>query len=258
VISLCVPSRGRPDLLKRLFKSAADTGPGAPFELCCWQDYDDRYASKYPQRERIKYGKGPRPVDGIGVLRMSELWTKAASLASGDILGLIGDDSVIETTGWAAKIEGAFESVPDRIVMVYPDDCTGRQWPETLFIHRKWMETIGEFTPAGYPGWYSDVWIWTVAAELERAIFLPDVKMKHYQGNVRDATLREGFAARDKMGGKQGLVDHFWSYPERKKRAEQVSALRGVMDTELRILPEPEPVWVSRARDQSIIDGIPE
>jgi hypothetical protein len=249
MISLCVPSRGRPDMLLRLFRSAA-ANTNSKFEVCCWQDEDDRHAHSYPKRARIKYGRGPRPVDDLGVLRMSELWTKAASISSGDILGLIGDDSVIETPGWAEKIEAAFESVPDRIVMVYPDDGTGRQWPETLFVHRKWFETIGEFTPAGYPGWFSDVWIWTVAAELERAIFLPDVSMKHLQGRTRDATFHDGHEARKRMGGGDILERLFWSEPEKDKRDKQISQLRDQMDSEVQVpLIDSQISWVNFAPD---------
>lgn len=240
MISLCVPSRGRPDNILRLFRSAAAT-TSSRFELCVWQDDDDRHAQGYPDRVRIKYGRGLRPVDDLGILRMSELWTKAASLASGDIIGLIGDDSVIETPGWAERIEESFESVPDRIVMVYPDDGTGREWPETLFVHRKWLEAAGEFTPAGYPGWYSDVWIWTIAAELKRAIFLPYVSMKHHQGSVRDATLRDGFAARRKLGGIDAVDRLFWSETEKAKRDCQVAKLHNVMDpNQPELMPESE------------------
>jgi hypothetical protein len=251
LISLLVPSRGRPDFLLKLFRSAAATAGDAKFEVVCWQDEDDRHASRYPQRSRIKYGKGPRPVHD-GVLCSSELWTKAAEISSGDILGLIGDDSTIDSPGWAEKIEAEFAKVPDRILMVYPDDGTGREWPETLFISRKWFETTGEFTPAGYPGWYSDVWVWSIAARLKRAVYLPDVLMKHHQGKVRDATLRDGFEARQKMGGFFAIDRLFWSDAEKAKRDKQTAELRKAMASDgPELLTDSKHSWVNFTTETS-------
>jgi hypothetical protein len=249
LISLCVPSRGRPDMLLRLFRSAAATAGNGKFELCCWLDEDDRHADRYPQRQRIKYGNGPRPVDSDGILKTSGLWTKAASLASGDILGLIGDDSTIDTPGWAEAIEAEFAKVPDRILMVYPEDGTGRHRPETLFISREWLETTGEFTPEGYPGWMADNWIWTIAAEIRRVSFLSDVTIKHHQGSIKDPTLRDGREARDLMGGLRGIQAKFWSPTEKSKRDDQVSRIRSVMsDSVPDMMPCPEPGWSIKAR----------
>lgn len=243
MISLCVPSRGRPRTLLRLFRSAAATAAGS-FEVCAWLDEDDPEINSYPARVRIKYGRGPRPVDSDGILKTSGLWTKAASLASGDILCLIGDDSAFETAGWDAAVEAAFREVPDRILMVYPEDGTGRHRPETLFISREWFEAVGEFTPEGYPGWFSDEWIWTVAVSVGRVAHLPDVKIWHHQGAVKDETWHDGETARRQMRGLEGIRGKFWSHPEKLRRTEQADKLRTVMNPSIRIMPDPEPQWV--------------
>jgi hypothetical protein len=230
-------------MLLRLFRSAAATAHGR-FEVCAWLDDDDSKSHSYPVRERIKYGWGPRPQHTSG------LWTRAACIARGDILGLIGDDSVIETPGWDSQIEAAIQEVPDRILMVYPEDMTGRHRPETLFVSREWIDAAGGFTPDGYPGWFADNWVWTLAAEIERAAYLPDVVIRHHQGANRDRTFHDGRAARLRMGGMQGLEDKFWSAGEQQRRSEQASHLRSVMTPGIRRMPEPLPDWARAAGNE--------
>jgi hypothetical protein len=236
-------------MLLKLFRSAAATAHGG-FEVCAWLDDDDQQRHLYPIRQRIKYGSGPRPYSSNSILCSSELWNNAASLASGDILGLIGDDSVIETPGWDERIEEAFAATPDRILMVYPEDMTGRRRPETLFVSREWVEAVGQFTPEGYPGWFADSWIWTLAAMVGRATYLPDVVIRHHQGAVRDQTLLDGRRARAQLGGLRGIEDRFWSNAEQIKRRGQADKLLSVMTPGPPIMPDPEPGWVRAARSE--------
>src|SRR5439155_25360991 len=80
MISLCVPSRGRPGRFATMLRSAKATAAGE-FEVCVWLDDDD--PSKYPEDRMVRYGSGPRPyIDGV--LCTSGLWSKAWDLATGD------------------------------------------------------------------------------------------------------------------------------------------------------------------------------
>jgi len=241
VISLCVPTRERPDRFQTMFQSAVKTAQG-PIEVCAFLDANDQSFPRYPVDPRVRYGTGERPyVDGV--LCTSELWTSAARLASGDILMLAADDITFETHGWDTAVKAAFADVPDGILLVYADDGTRRKLPVLPFVSRRWVETVGEFTPAGFQGWYSDTWLWEIAAELRRVAFLESVLIRHHQREWQDMTRRAGEAARASEGGLEGIRVRFDNDENRARRAAQAALLRAKMDGP-DVLPDTLPRWL--------------
>lgn len=246
MISLCVPTRGRPSRFTRMVRTAEHAAEGK-IEVCAWLDEDDPTVERYRPHPGVVYGSGPRPIKDY-TLYTSELWTRAASLASGDILMLGADDNIFVTAGWDTAVERAFDSVPDRIALVYCDDGTGRHRPEAPFVSREWIAATKEFTPPGYQGWFSDVWLWNLAAQIERVIHIPDVLIRHDQRRGSDETYRDGDAARGSEGGPLAVRERFYSERERARREVQVARLRARMTDDVRLVPEPEPEWYAEAR----------
>ena len=221
-ITLCTPTRGRPDRFDAMCRSVAATAH-ENVEIVALRDRDD--PTNY-MTEGVVYGYGPRPiVDGHH--QMSGLWTKAWELGSGDIAMLCADDVVFETPGWDDRIREAFRSVPDRIVMVSTANGQDDR-PLLPFVSREWIDAAG-FTPPDLQGWFADEWIWSIAAELGRVIFLEDVMIRHNQFGG-DSTYVEGQKAREQLGGIQGMRRNFYSIPMVKRRDELVEKLRSVMD----------------------------
>jgi hypothetical protein len=231
-----------------MLASAKATASG-PFEVCCWMDEDDPRRAEYPQDPIVRYGSGPREyVDGIPT--MSYLWTRAWGLATGDIAMLAGDDSLFRTPGWDVAVEAEFAKVPDRIVMVYTD--TGKvnnhndHEPCNPFVSREWIDVVGYFTPPGYQGWFSDVWIWCLAAEISRAVFLPKVLIEHMRVQGSDQTYIDGEQAREAAGGWGALFDRFYSPPAVAERDKQAEQLRAAM-TSGPIVPRRQPAWLRQS-----------
>lgn len=224
--------------------SAKQTAVGE-IEVCAWLDDDDSDAGRYRPDEIVRYGSGPRPYIA-GSLCTSGLWSKAWEMATGDIAMLGADDVVFRTPGWDAKVQAAFAEVPDRIVMVYGDDRTKRKAPVTPFVHRRWIDAAG-FTPQDFQGWYGDQWIWQMAAELGRVRFLPDLKIPHFQRSRSDATYRDGAAAREAVGGWQGMRDRFYSSEMVARREAQIARLRAAMDGTRVDWPDPVPAWLAES-----------
>lgn len=242
MISLCVPTRGRPKRFREMLRSAQMTAR-APFEVCAWLDEDDD--SVYPQHSSIRYGRGPRPyVDGS--LCTSGLWNDAWSLATGDIAMLAADDILFHTPGWDVAVEEAFAEVDDRILMVYADDGTKRKAPVNPFVHRRWIEAAG-FTPPDFQGWYGDNWIWTMAAELGRVRFLKQVRIAHFQKRGSDDTYKDGERARDAVGGWRGMRDRFYSPEMMQRRDSQMSKLAELMTSGPIPFPDPVPDWLTES-----------
>lgn len=248
-MSLCVPSRGRPERFQQMVRSATITARG-PIEFCVWLDEDDDTAPRYPRGPHIRYGSGERPyVDGS--LCTSGLWSKAWELASGEIAMLGADDIIFRTPGWDTKVTEAFDAVVDRIVMVYGDDQSRRKAPVNPFLHRRWIEAAG-FTQPDWQGWMADEEIWTLAAILGRVVFLPDVRIVHVQRRGSDATYREGEAAREAVGGVVGMRERFYSPAKVARRNDQLAKLGALkIDDEL-MLPEPYPPWLTESLERSM------
>jgi hypothetical protein len=244
MISLCVPTRGRPARFRDMLGSARRT-TRTPFEVCAWMDDDDDTASLYPKDSYVHYGSGPRPyIDGS--LCTSALWNRAWEMASGDIAMMASDDILFHTPGWDVAVEEAFAEVPDRILMVYADDGTKRKAPVSPFIHRRWIEAVG-FTPPDFQGWYADNWVWTLAAELGRVRFLKLIRIAHFQKKGSDATYRDGEKARDAVGGWRGMRDRFFSPEMMQRRDAQLETLAGLMTSGALPLPDPVPDWLTES-----------
>lgn len=235
----------------RMVRSAEATA-ASPFQVCVWLDEDDPTAHEYHYDGDvdIRFGKGPRPyVDGS--LCTSGLWNEAWRLATGEIACLAADDIVFRTPGWDERVEAEFAAVPDKVLMIYADDGTKRQAPVNPFVHRRWIEAVGLFTPHDFQGWFADEWVWTLAAELGRVRFLDDVRITHLRRPHGDATYRDGEAAREAVGGWQGMRERFYSPEMVTRRDGQLLALRSLLNDTRVILPEPAPSWLQEALERS-------
>lgn len=232
-----------------MLRSAKATAFG-DIEVIAWLDEDDPDRGRYRPDEIVTYGSGPRPyIDGI--LCTSGLWSQAWTLATGEIAMLAADDIIFATPGWDVRVREAFEAVPDRIVMVYSDDGTKRKAPVNPFVHRRWIAAAG-FTPDDFQGWYADNWIWQMAAELGRVRFLHDVRIVHRQQSGSDDTYRDGHAAREAVGGWDGMRERFYSTEQIAKRAALLFRLADRMDDTRLPAPEPTPAWLAESLALSV------
>jgi hypothetical protein len=69
MISICCPTRGRPDRFVQMLSSAFATAEG-DVEIVARLDDDDPSANAYPKDPRVTYITGPRPA------MMSSLWNE--------------------------------------------------------------------------------------------------------------------------------------------------------------------------------------
>lgn len=191
-------------------------------EIVAVTDDDDKYVSRY-NFKNITHISVPHRHD------MAGLWNLAVEYATGDILMMCGDDVVFETPGWDSTVEMTFDEVPDGILMVYGNDGSPRQAPTLPFVTRTWVETAGEFTDEKLQGWFADEWIWSIAAELDRVVYLPEVVFRHDQRGD-DATYVNGQKRRMELGGMEGMRRAFYAPDEVERRDQRVARLRAKMD----------------------------
>lgn len=141
-----VPSRGRPDNVRRLISTLQDTR-AVHTELLVIVDEDDpkfdEYADifKHEQTPRwARWGVGPR----LGMnATLNE--TAVRNVYDYDIIGFMGDDHIPRTPGWDMHVAQAInEGVP----MFYGNDLLqGPNLPTAIFMNSKVIEALGFMAP---------------------------------------------------------------------------------------------------------------
>jgi glycosyltransferase involved in cell wall biosynthesis len=223
-----------------MLASARDAADN-PIEVVAVFDEDDKTRGQYDLTD-VKHVSVPHRHD------MAGLWNVAYEYASGDILMMCGDDVTFETPGWDSTVEMTFDEVPDGVLMVYGNDGSPRQAPTLPFVSRKWVEQAGEFTDEFLQGWFADEWIWSIAAELQRVVYLPDVVFRHEQRGD-DATYRAGQKRRMELGGLEGMRRSFYAPDEVERRDQRVARLRLIMDRNVEVVSPEMGEWYEQSRE---------
>ena len=227
LISVLLPSRGRPDALLAMVNSLSATAAHRRrIEVIVYLDEDDPALSDYwklifNDTVAVHYHVEPRRL-------LSECWNFAASKANGEILMHGGDDVQFATPGWDQQVRDAFAASQDKILLVQGDDLSPNR--ETLathgFLHRRWVETVGYFLPPLFSCDWNDVWITEVADMLGRRVRLPFVtEHLHHSFGKREHDLTD--AEREARGREDDVVSLYKRTA--KDRVSDAAKLRAVM-----------------------------
>ena len=188
MISFCCPSRGRPELAKRLIDTATET-QDTDTEFLFYLNKDDPTLQQYKDLLNEKhYSIGDNQSTCYS-------WNQLADKAKHDIVMLMGDDVQVKTKGWDTQIANEFNRYQDRILMVVPND--GRHkgtlklkidqptlWPDEnlpaahFAVHKNWITTLGYLAPPFFWHWHVDSYTQKVARNLNRCLYLPTVVFK--------------------------------------------------------------------------------
>lgn len=171
-IAVVLPTRNRPNLLKRFVDSLFDTCSNKDnISVYLYIDDDDRLTEfcikelshKYPLK--IFSLIGPRII-------MSDMVNKLLPLVKEDIFFFGGDDLVLRTKNWDLEIIEKFNSIEDKIALLYGDDMTlddkMRFFATHPIIHRAWVNCLGYLAPPYFSSDYADTWLNELADTLGR------------------------------------------------------------------------------------------
>ncbi len=178
-ISLLLPTRGRPLLVKRLFQSIIEhTNELDDLEIILYLDGDDHesHGIENPGLHIIK-NIGPRST-------MGAYNTKCFECSSGDIIMLMNDDLVILTPGWDNIIKDFALTISDDIFLAYPDDMEGAKNSTFPILSRKACKILSRPYPIEYESLYIDTHIFDIFTRLKylgqnRIFFLDNVVFDH-------------------------------------------------------------------------------
>ena len=178
MISILIPTRGRRRGLERAVRSALQTADDPNcLQFVAYVDQDDALTYFNFNEEfnlEVQFIIGPRIV-------LSNCWNKCAVKAVGDIFQQSNDDVRYQTKGWDSLVYEEFEKCPDKILLVHGSDGSSRpsggqgKFGVHSFVSRRWVETLGYFTPAFFSSDFGDSWIGEVADCISRRRYLPFV-----------------------------------------------------------------------------------
>lgn len=199
MISLCLPTRGRPELFARMVASAFDLADDrGQVEVVYRTAYDDPRQQVYGVPPFASWlgssTHGPViQIQGDNIWN-TKAWNECAQAARGPIYMQASDDLVFRTPAWDARIVEAFESVPDRIALVH---CADGSWHDTarlrgygpgervetfaahVILHQHWLDAVGYLVPPFLVSDHCDTWVNELADLLGRRVFLEDVLVEH-------------------------------------------------------------------------------
>jgi len=143
-------------------------------EILFYIDADDE---SFPNLDhfssQVKVFKGPRTW-------ISNAHNYLYTHCEGEIVMTGADDMVFRTQGWDSAIYAAFDSIPDKIALVYGNDLGTHAGKIAThgFFHRNWIETLGTWVQPGR-GSLWDLWSTENARKLGRLVFLENVVIEH-------------------------------------------------------------------------------
>lgn len=158
-ISILVPTRGRPEKIKRLLESL---GQHKNVEVIVGVDDDDMAmltAEPWATAPFHKVITGPRHQT------LGALFNTLAAEAKGSWLMAMGDDYVMETEGWPKILLNCGKQMPHNVGVMFARDPLHPNFPTIFCIHRNTYSKVGYFAAPFFPYWFVDTW-WDEIAEL--------------------------------------------------------------------------------------------
>ena len=215
-----LPTRGRHVLVDRLFVSLAKTASQPDLiEVIIYVDEDD-LDSHNLNSDFLKVTRIIGPKASMGSYN-----SICYDAAQGDIIMLINDDMVINTSGWDEKIIEFDAKISDKIYLIYVNDLfKGRNLCTFPILSRRTCEFLVEPYPKEYQGAFIDYHLFDIFKRLQHAGF----DRIHYMSDVVFEHLhyRSGKALFDETYAKRGRFDDDSTFlaliNSRKKSADRL------------------------------------
>lgn len=171
-VSVVMPTRGRPDNIRRVVQSARETAELPP-DFVFYVDDDDATSLHTASELGVTVHVGPRIV-------LSEMWNTAVKFALYDVVMHCGDDIVFRSAGWDRIVLDEFERWPDRLVLVHGrDGFQDANLATHGFYHRAWIDLFGYLVPPYFASDYNDLWNTEVADSAGRRVYKPEIYTEH-------------------------------------------------------------------------------
>lgn len=213
MLSVLLPSRGRPEMCRRAVESAKNTAKG-DVEILVYLDEDD---PTVPEYRKFLYGSEtvidkPRR-SGEAIRELYKYTPDRGPIDPMQLFYFGSDDITWETNGWDSIFK---EKMPEHgLAVLYPkmgDSCNP-------CFTRKWVETVGLF-PDYFKHFGPDTWYADIAKRAGVLIHVPEVRMAH--NRVQDGTYYRTRADSDATFARMMLDE---TQDERQRLSEKITFL---------------------------------
>ena len=184
MICICIPSRGRPYLVRDTVNRALQQADDSKSVIIKWYiNDDDPEVAKYVthlENLQSKWGTSVQYMIGPDQSPVYS-WNFIAENTEADFFMLAGDEINIKTQGWDSKIKECKNRYPDGIfaIAVYDDrgehthgECT------QPFVTKEWAKALGYHWNPFFFHWNVDQYTGELCQKINRFIYLKDVVIK--------------------------------------------------------------------------------
>tara|TARA_R110000772_G_scaffold148811_4_gene259448 strand:- start:5474 stop:6148 length:675 start_codon:yes stop_codon:yes gene_type:complete len=156
MISVCVPSRGRPEKCADMVQSLLDNAHW-DVDINIYLNQNDQMLDVYKNLIDNKYlHVGDQYFANHG-------WNLMAEKATCSLLFMNGDAEIMQTKDWdKISFDTACNAFPKRIGVLVPDDGRGKGGAPHFMVTRQWYELLGYMSHPMFLHWHVD----TYAVEL--------------------------------------------------------------------------------------------
>lgn len=206
-ISLLLPTRGRPEKLKKFLDSACVLAKKPErIQVILYVDEDDLTTLSFEYKNlETKKLIGPRNTMGF-------YNTACLKSSDGELVVLVNDDVVIQTKNWDEKIAEFHDAHPDKIYLAYPNDLNKKKSLATFpILSRKTCDLLQDVFPLSYKGSLIDLHLYDIfnrfkKKKLDRLFFLEDVVFEHRHFRNNKAEIDDTYKSRSRFGDDEVFV----------------------------------------------------
>ncbi len=190
-IGIILPSRGRPDGLKRSLVSLNNNTASTKLKVYVYLDSNDSELETYKNTldefvNIVDLTIGPP----IGVPRSFNL---LASKVNEKYIMMFNDDLIINTFSWDTIFMEKVDNIFDEIfVAFFNDHININRHAAFPIISKKWFDSVG-YSSNKLIFQHNDTWIFSLGVMLNRVIFFEDLHLQHNHGYVKREYLDKTF-----------------------------------------------------------------
>lgn len=190
-LGLILPSRGRPEGLKKSLKSIIDNSYSKNIKVYIYLDDNDKMLDQY----KIIINEYKRIVDltigkPIGVPKSFNL---LASKVQEKYIMMFNDDLEINTQSWDKFFLEDVDKINDQIfVAFFNDGINFNNHAAFPIISKKWFDLVG-YSSINLIFQHNDTWVFSIGVMLRRTIYYENIKLKHNHGYLEKKFSDETF-----------------------------------------------------------------
>lgn len=203
MITILCPTRGRPDMCKRMIESARATADGKVEVILGigGEDTPELFAENF-------FGYDISLADGViltNQLTTVHVVNQLARYAKGDLLMIAGDDTVFATPHWDLALENHYKELYNKIHVYSLLDSRDKNGTPHPIATKEYVRAMGYFFTPIFNHFYADTWLVETARDNRCFTHFTDYLLVHDKPSdhgVQDDTYRRvrdfGWLGRDK------------------------------------------------------------